>query len=80
MEFISVGRTIEDLMRIASSGASFEMSPVGKTTEDLMRLVAAAKNGNSIIYIVGIKGRTTEDLMRIGGAGKGHVVFLGDRE
>ena len=72
---IAVGRTTDDLVRVASAGAGFEMNPVGRTTDDLVRIASAMKNGGGTLTILGTIGRTTDDLVRIAAAGRGHVVF-----
>lgn len=75
MSTIATGRTTEDLVRIALSGASFWIKPTGRTTDDLVRIAAAMRQSGGQLTVLGTVGRTTEDLVRIGSAGKGHVTF-----
>lgn len=75
MSHIGIGRSTNDLIRIAAAGAGFHLKPVGRSTEDLIRIASAAKSGGCVVTILGTVGRSTEDLIRIGNAGEGHVVF-----
>jgi DNA replication protein len=76
---ISTARTTDELVRIAISGAGFEMSTTARTVDELVRIALAAKQGGGTVYMIDIIARTTDELVRIGTAGRGHVVLIGKR-
>lgn len=71
---IMVGRSTNDLERIASAGGGFRISAT-RGANDLVRIAAAASSHHARIVIYGTDGMTTDDLVRVGAAGKGVVSF-----
>lgn len=75
MGTIAIGRSTDELVRVASAGGGFWMNPAGRSTDELVRIAAAAKLGGGIVTIMGTVGRNTDELVRISAAGRGHIVF-----
>ncbi|ERL54326.1 hypothetical protein [Psychrobacter aquaticus] len=69
-----MGKTTEQLVRIAAAGGGFYVSS-SKTTEQLVRIAAAASTSGAKIVVKGASNKTTEQLVRIAAAGKGSVMF-----
>jgi hypothetical protein len=69
-----LGRTTNDLERIAAAGGGFRISAM-RGANDLVRIAVATSSHHARIVIYGTEGMTTEDLIRVGSAGKGAVSF-----
>jgi DNA replication protein len=69
------GRTVDELIRIASAGGGLRFDAAGRLTEELIRIASASKSGGGQLILIGMSGRLTDELIRIGAAGRGHVVF-----
>jgi hypothetical protein len=68
-------RSTDDLIRIATAGASFVMNAGGRPTDELIRIAVAAKGKGVHVTFRGAAARTNDDLIRIAGAGSGCVTF-----
>jgi len=70
-----MNRPTEELMRIATAGAGFQIYGSGRTTDDLMRIAACMLEGAQLI-ITGMQRRSIDDLVRIAACGNHTVLFM----
>ena len=68
-------KTTNELVKIATSGAGFNLNVSRKTTNELIKIAAAASTSGAQLTFSGLASRTTSDLVKIGTAGKGCVVI-----
>ena len=72
---MSLGKNVNDLLRIAGIGAGFNVDASAITTNDLIRIVGIASSNNVRIVIENASRLDVNDLIRIAGVGKGIVFF-----
>ena len=70
------GKSMSDVIKLASAGAGFTYDGDGRSLTDLVRLAEAASKGNASIKLLGVEGRSMSDLLKIAEAGRGNVEFV----
>ena len=70
-----MGKSTDQLVRIAAAGGGMQINAKGKSTDQLTRIAAAASNSGAQIAIISSSSKSTDQLVRIAAAGKGCVVF-----
>jgi len=68
-------KTTTELVKIAASGAGFNLNVSRKTITELIKIAEAASTSGAQLTFSGLASRTTTELVKIGTASKGCVVI-----
>ncbi len=70
-----MSRSVDDLIKIAASGAAIVLDGQALSTDDLVKIAGVIEESESSLTVRNVDGKTTDDLIKIAEAYHNGVIF-----